>query len=94
MFHLQKCGQPVQETGLNMNNHGLVDHNLHTISKGMPNQNGPNADKWCIGSTYTDVMGVLEPSLDSEGIGIVSSSPSNDQNCGIESTGSQRWQVV
>ena len=61
---------------------------------GMPDWNGPNADKQCTGSAYTDVMGVLVPSPDSEGISSKGSSFCNDCNCGKESTGWMGWQVA
>ena len=41
---------------------GLVDHNLHKVVVGRPDRNGPNADKKCIWSAYTDVKDVLGPS--------------------------------
>ena len=58
--------------------HGLVDHNLCKVTVGKPGRNGPNTDKRCISSTYTDVMGVLEPFFCNRGIGISSSFLNND----------------
>ena len=72
-----------------MDNHpkcGLVDHNLCKVAGGKPDRNGSNTGKRCIGSAYTDVMDVLEPSRGSGDIGILSSSLCNDQDCGKEST--------
>ena len=58
--------------------HGLVDHSLHKVTVGKPDWNGPNADKRCTWSAYTDVMGVLELSLDNGDIGMLDNSLSND----------------
>ena len=58
--------------------HGLVDHNLHKVAVGKPGQNGPNTGKRCTWSTYTNVMGVLEPSHDNGDIGSSDSFLNND----------------
>ena len=71
--------------------HGLVDHNLHKVTVGKLSQNGPNTGKRCTRSTYTNVMGVLEPFLGNGNIGTSHSSLNNDQDCGKESTG---WKVL
>ena len=64
MLCSQRYEQPVPQMGLNTDSQlkcGPVDHNLHTISKGMLDQNDP-------GTLGADVMGVLGPSPSSEGI--------------------------
>ena len=97
MLHLHRCGQTALGTSLNMDSqlkYGLVDHNHCTIGKDILDWNDPNADKWQIGSTYTNVMGVLGPSLSNVGISSMGSSPCSNHNCGKESTRWMDWQVV
>ena len=79
-----------------MDNHlkcGLVNHNLCKVAVGKPGQNGLNTGKRCTRSTYTNVMGVLEPFLGNGDTGISDSFLSNDRDCGKESTGWKVWWV-
>ena len=81
VFHLQRYKWPGLGTSSKTDSqlkHGLVDCNLHRVAVSKPNQNGPNTDKRCIRFTYTDVMGVLEPSLGNGGIGMQDSFLCND----------------
>ena len=73
--------------------HGLVNYNLHKVAVGKPSQNGLNAGKRCTWSTYTNVMGVLEPSVDNGDTGMSDSSLGNDRDCGKESIGWKAWQA-
>ena len=81
MHCLHRYGLPVPGTSLKTDSYlkcGLVDYNLCRVIVGMPDWNGPNTDKRCIESSYTNVMDVLVPSFGNRGIGSKDSFLCND----------------